>query len=478
MENRVLKNYQLILKNILSYLPSRLLIIINSIIIIPIFAHILETKQMSIYLISIQILNLILTCSYDWITKSVLRFYEKYRLKNSIDSFMSNIFCISVITYFFILSLFIFSRNYVLAKFSIDNLTFLLIIFLVIPCGIRQFLYQILRLKNKPKLYTISIVLYQISFIILFLLLMHILNGAAAILLAMNIAIFLIDIYIMKSILLNYNIKISLDKSLISEILKYALPLILTNSCYWVVLHISKLTFQQMHEYLNTAIIGVSWMLSNSVMQPLLSVFIFAVFPVIIKKFESNRIVKNYFTNIIQLFCCIFIPLAGIFCYFSKEITSLILPQKYSTAAIIIPFFAVTLFLHEFLKLINIKYHLKNKTYVEMIIAVFIAGLTYLLNINLISKYSILGAAIALLVSELILIVINIFTGLKNYDYINYKKIIKTFILTSLTGAISFIITFTLFHNNYSTLICIIKIIMYVLLNIIILWKFKKQILS
>lgn len=475
MEERILKNYKLILKNILSYLPSRLLIIINSIIIIPIFAHLLETKQMSIYLISIQILNLILTCSYDWITKSVLRFYEKYRLKNLTNSFMSNIFWISIITYFFIFLLFILSKNYVLAKFSIDNLTFLLIIFLVIPCGIRQFLYQILRLKNKPKLYTVSIVLYQIAFVMLFLILMHILNGAAAILLAMNIAICLIDIYIIKSISINYTIKFSLNKLLISEILKYALPLILTNSCYWIVLHISKLTFQQFHEYLNTAIIGVSWMLSNSVMQPLLSVFIFAVFPVIIKKFESNRTVKNYFTNIIQLFGCIFIPLAGIFCYFSREITYIILPQKYSSAAMIIPFFAISIFLHEFLKLINIKYHLKNKTYIEMIIAVFIAVLTYLLNLNLISKYSILGAAIALLITEIILIIINIFTY--THDYINYKKIIKTFVLTLLTGLTSYIATLPLFQNNSIT-ICIIRIVIFLILNITILWKFRKPILS
>ena len=92
MCNDIAKNYSSIIKDLLNYLPSRGLIILNFIVLIPLFTQVLDKKQMSIYLIAIQILNLILTCSFDWISKSVLRFYEKYKIQDKLDEFLSSVF--------------------------------------------------------------------------------------------------------------------------------------------------------------------------------------------------------------------------------------------------------------------------------------------------------------------------------------------------------------------------------------------------
>ena len=229
MNERTAKNYSLILKNVFEYLPSRVLIILNSIIIIPVFAHILDTKQMSIFLIAVQILNIMLTCTFDWITKAVLRFHEKYRFKGRLDTLFSTVFWISIIAYALIFLAYFLFKDIVLNKFAINNLTFLLTIFLVIPCSIRQFLYQILR--NQSKLYTFSILFYQLGFIALFLTIYQLLPNAGAILIAMNIAIFAIDFYILRSLKFDFKPRFSLDKSIALEVLKYALPLIFTNTC-------------------------------------------------------------------------------------------------------------------------------------------------------------------------------------------------------------------------------------------------------
>ena len=128
MDERTERNYLRIVKNIMNYLPSRILILLNSIIIIPIFAHTLDAKQMSIFLLAIQVLNIILTCSFDWISKAVLRFHEKYSQQNKLDCFISNIFCISIISYFLILISYFLFKDFILTKYDIDNLTFLLTI--------------------------------------------------------------------------------------------------------------------------------------------------------------------------------------------------------------------------------------------------------------------------------------------------------------------------------------------------------------
>lgn len=471
MDEKTAKNYLIILRNILDYLPSRILIILNSIIIIPIFAHILDTKQMSIFLIAVQMLNIILTCTFDWITKAVLRFHEKYRYQGMLNALFSTIFWISIIAYILIFCSYFLFKDIILTKFAINNLTFLLTIFLVIPCSIRQFLYQILRIRNQAKLYTLSILMYQFGFIALFLSIYQLLPNASAILIAMNIAIFIIDIYIIHSIKFNYKLDVFIDKSIVLEVLKYALPLIFTNSCYWYILHISKFLFQHEQNYLNTAIVGTGWLLANSI-TPFMTVFMFASFPIIIKKFELKKRFKLYFTNMLQLFCFIFIPIISIFCFYSREITEIFFPAKYTPVAYILPLFALSVFLHELMKLINIKYHLKIKTYVEMFVAGLVALCAYYLNISLINKFAVIGAGIALFLTELILILINIFTGAKNLDYINYKKLSKSFICVCLLGLMSFLILNGINCN------CIAKIMLYCFIHISACLIFRKRILS
>ncbi len=483
MENSIQRNYALIFKNVLTYLPSRFLIMLNSVIIIPLFTYLLNEKDMSIYLIALQILNLICTCSFDWITKAVLRFYEKYNINKSLDTFFSSILWISIIVYAVIFSGYFIFKDLLLTKFAIDNTIFLLTLFLVVPCGIRQFLYQILRVRNKAKLYTFTILLYQLSFIVLFLGIAQIFPNAQAILLAMNIAIFFIDIYIISTIMLNYKIKFYIDLSIAMETLKYAMPLIVTNSCYWFVFNFSKLIFQHMHEYLSTAITGVSWMLSESIIQPLVTVFIFACFPVIIKKFEHKKIFKPYFTNMIQLYCFLLIPVVSIFCFYSKEIVELIFPKNYYPAHLMLPFFALSIFMHELMKLINIKYHLKNRTYIEMILGAGIASVAYFANLFMINKYAILGAAVAMFLTECTLIFTNIFIKFKSLDYINYKKVSKTFILTSLIGLIAFsilhIISIGINPNmSYYKIFLASKIIIFTAIYYVLTFKCKEKILS
>ena len=180
--------------------------ILNSFLIIPLFTHLLNPKEVSIYLIALQLLNLICTCSFDWISKATLRFYEKYNLQNKLEVFLSTVFWVSVCVYVLILGGYILFKDILLTKFAVSNLVFVLTLLLVIPCGIRQFIYQILRLKNLYWLYTISIIVYQFIFIVIFLGIVKLLPNAAAIVISMTCAIVLIDVYMLSAIHEKYKI--------------------------------------------------------------------------------------------------------------------------------------------------------------------------------------------------------------------------------------------------------------------------------
>ena len=107
-----------------------------------------------------------------------------------------------------------------------------------------------------------------------------------------------------------------------------------------------------------------------------------------------------------------------------------------------------------------------------MLIAGFIAISAYFLNIGLIGKFAVIGAGIALFATELALILVNILTGAKNLDYINYKSLAKTFICVCLLGLTSFWIL-DLFTCN-----SIVKLILYSCLYILACTVLRKRILS
>ncbi len=457
-------------------MPSRVLIIINSFFIIPIFTYALNHKEVSIYLIALQVLNLICTCSFDWISKAVLRFYEKYKLQNKLEEFFSTIFWLSAIVYTFALILYFLFKDILITKFAITNLIFVLTIVLVIPCGIRQTLYQILRINNEHWLYTLSIILYQFIFIAAFLGLVNIIHNAAAIIIAMTFAIITIDIYTTGKIHTKYKVQFVINKDIILETLKYSLPLVITNILYWLVLYLPNFIFQSTGSYMKTSVFGISFALVSNTIQPLAGLFSFVNYPVLIKNFEHNKKIKPYLTNSIQLYFFILFPIVLGFCFFSENIVKIVLPGDYSIAAFLMPFFAFKLFTHELLKLITIKFHLINKTYWEMLTAIFIISIFSFINLKYAGILPIIFVAIIMFLTELLLLIFNIFIKFKDADYINYKKVITT---TALILAVACICAFAVkvFLQYDNVLISALSIVIYLVMSYGILYSFRKAVL-
>ncbi|MCM1339939.1 MAG: oligosaccharide flippase family protein, partial [Muribaculaceae bacterium] len=475
MNKRIYYSYISILKNLAQYLPSRIVIILNSFFIIPIFAHFLGTKQVSIYLVALQILNFICTCSYDWISKSVLRFHDKYMFENRIKEFFSTTFWISVIMYIIIIIGFFLGKDYVTSHYAFHTYTLALVVLLVIPCGIRQFLYQILRLKNCYKLYTLSIIIYQILLVAIFLMLVNHLPYASSIIIAMIAAISLIDIYITYSINLQFPLSFSFDKQICCNILKYAIPMVITNYCYWAILHMPSLMFQDLGQYLNSAIFGISRTFSNNIVATLANLFIFVSFPVIMRAFEQQKDIGRYITNLVRIYIFILIPIVMCTCFFSKDIIGLILPKKYEMTAVILPIMVFSVFSHELMKIINLKYHVKVTTYIEFIPGIFITILAlagYFWGAEKESSVLILTGIMVL--ADVLLLFINLFINFGNLNYIKVKDVLKTLFPLIILGFVSFgAVSFI--QSNEIPIIIIFKIIAFLLLNYSIGYIFRQK---
>ena len=125
------------------------------------------------------------------------------------------------------------------------------------------------------------------------------------------------------------------------------------------------------------------------------------------------------------------------------------------------------------MKILNIKYHLKNKTYIEMLISVFAGIICVYLNFILIPEYNLLGAGIAMISSISLMIMLHSLIRFKSLNYIFPKKIFKTVIYTVLTGNI---IYYALSFANI--LHPIIKICSFIAVYYYAVWTFKNRILD
>ena len=473
-----MRSYKIVLASFLSYLPSRILVILNSLIIVPILAYFLTSSEMSIFQISIGILNFVCTCSTDWIAKSVLRFYRRYHNENRLNEFYSNIAMLEFITILGVFASYFIFKDFVSTKFLLSNKIFFLTLVLVIPCGIRQFLYQLLRILKMPYWYAISIIVYQLSLLGLFFTFSNLIPKSSAILVAMTFAVALIDIILLYKLNLRYKLSIKIDKNIVKNVLIYAIPLVFTNICIWLILHLGKFILQFNKEILNTAIVGTAWFFTTNALTPLFSLLLFAIFPLIIKQFEKKYRLKEFMTSALRLYIAMFLPFVCVFCFYSFDIAKLAFRQEYYYLGLLFPFCAVTIFVHEFMKLMNMKYHLKNRTYVETAISGLVAIVCVVLNFVLIRYFSILGVGIAMLASILLLFTLNSFVNFKHLNFTAPTKVFKTLGTSMLISILAFAIVFLFtykFNNNY---VIVAKIIAFCLLYFALTLKFKKLVLK
>lgn len=173
-----------------------------------------------------------------------------------------------------------------------------------------------------------------------------------------------------------------------------------------------------------------------------------------------------------------FIPLVSIFIFYSNEIIQSMFDEKYSQASIIIPFFALTIFLHELMKILNIKYHLKNRTYIEMLITVLVGLICLYLNYTLIPVYKLWGAGIAMLSSIILLITLHSLVHFKNIATIQISKTLKTVTFTVFCGIIIFTIIHFSLQNLLPNKIAILKPILFISIYYSTLWNLKNKILA
>lgn len=311
----------------------------------PVFAHILSKSEMGTYNLCVGLLALTCTVTSDWIAKAALRFYEKYKIQDRLGEFYSNLFIISIFSYFVIAFVYFIFSDFIAEKLYISKSLLFITLLIIFPAGLRQFLYQMLRVFNKPFLYTSSIVLYQVSLLLLFLFISGFIPKTQSLLIAMAASIVAVDIFILKKIRLMIYMKFKWNPDFFVESLKYSLPTIITNVCLWNMLNLNKYIFQYDKNVVAAAITSVVALFASATITQIVSTFSFAMFPVIVQKYEKKQNdIKDFVTKTMQLYSLLFIPVIGIFIYYPDIVSRVVFAGSYNDAKYFLPFFCFRYF--------------------------------------------------------------------------------------------------------------------------------------
>lgn len=473
------RHYVFIIRNFLNYLPSRILVILNALLIIPFFAHILSKSEMSTYNLCVGLLALTCTATSDWIAKSALRFYEKYKLQDRLGEFYSNLFIISIFSYFLIAIVYFIFSDFISDKLYISKSLLFITLLIIFPAGLRQFLYQMLRVFNKPFLYTSSIVLYQVSLLLLFLFISGFIPKTQALLIAMAASISLVDIFILTKISLKIHTKPKLDIDFLVESLKYSLPTIVTNICLWNMINLNRYIFQYNKDIVSAAVTSVVDLFASATVTQIVSTFYFAMFPIIVQKYEKKQDdIKDFVTKTMQLYVLLFLPIIGVFIYYPDIVSRVVFAGSYNDAKYFLPFCTLSIFIHELLKFVNMKYHLSKKTCIEMVNAIIAGVLSVILNICFIKMWGIVGSGVAMLSSFVVWVILNLSYKIKEVDNFDFSRMFKVVVYAVLIGLFSSFIVNILLPYGIERVESLFKVPLFVLVAYWFTWILRFRILQ
>jgi O-antigen/teichoic acid export membrane protein len=220
----------------------------------------------------------------------------------------------------------------------------------------------------------------------------------------------------------------------LGEFLKYGAPLTPNNLFRWIT--------DSSDRYIVGIFLGLSAVgiysaayALGSLIQLFIAPIQFILFPELSKLFDENKIdtVKIYLTHSMQYFLLIAIPSVVGLSILARPILEILTTPAFAAGSMVIPFVALAaLFGGVFQIIINIT-HLFKKTKYNFYIQIIAAVANLTLNILLIPFIGIVGAAIATLISYILMVIVCIYISFKDLSFdLGFTFILKSIVASAI----------------------------------------------
>jgi len=395
-------------KDLLKYLPSKIVPAIAGILFLPIVTRLFSPSEYGNYVLVIVTIS-ILSTIVGWVSMGVVRFYPAYEKKEedkqfiniSIRLFLHSILILSIL---FLISNVIF--NYFIPHKIYKLLNIGIVVFLTLACF--EFLLSFLRIKRLVNWYSGFFVWKSITsllFGVLLVIFFHM--GVEGLLWGIILSIFFSLPFLWKKAVGKIEfIRKKLNIKASKEIAKYSFPLVIGNLGAWILALSDRYILQIFRNAQEVGIYSISYQISDRSILLFTSLFAFAFNPlsVIIWEKEGEIQSQKFVSMGTRYFIILCVPAIVGISVLRESILKVLSTPDYYEGAKIIPFVVLGVFFLGLNQRFGSGLSFYKKTQFFMYSLVISCLVNIGLNLLFIPKYGYIAAAVTTLVSYGILL--------------------------------------------------------------------------
>lgn len=419
-----------LLKQSSHYFAGHILIMASGFISFPILTRIFSVNDYGILGLITTTLFVVIALSKLGLPNSIVRFYAEFKAKGHIHDFYSTTFwaCLTVSTA--VAMLFALGAQFIPDKYLDRNTANLLsvISIIVITACTSDVLLSFLRAEQRTKLYNgLQIVRRYASLGISLFFVLFVLRGLYGFFIGQIMAgmatLFLLYCVVRKNT--NLNIK-EFSRTISWQSISFGLPLIWAELSYLLLNYSDRYLIQL---YLGPVALGLytaGYNLSMHVTEGVISPINYSMTPIymdiLVKKGEEQT--KVFFTKLFRYFLLIIIPIVFGFIAVGKDLIMFLASERYLESSIVMPYIVIGQAIMACSIILNSGLFIRKKTYILTVIMICACAMNVGLNIVLIPRYGILGAAQSALISQTLQTILVTYFAFREFSFrIDYPHI-------------------------------------------------------
>lgn len=369
-----------------------------------IYTRLLNPEEYGLYILAITTVFIVTSICFEWLNKSILRYFEKYKQDQRLPEFISTVANSLIGIVIIVLVLWYLGVNFLQSHLDFNLVVLLNIGGLVIltQAGYTLILFfrQAAQESSKYAVRSILNAITKLAIAVCFIYFLH--TGPKGILWGMAISAGGIFIWDISPFYHKYQIKICyFSKKLFKNLLAYGLPLIGLSAASYILVAADRYMIEHFLTTDDVGIYSAGYNLSSAIIQFPIAILLLAAYPIIIETFEREKEKETslLLNKILAIYFIFLAPMIFGIAVLSKNITGTLLGESFQGSYIILPWISAGVFCFGLTQYLYKPFELKQKTKILSFLVICAAILNIILNLFFIPKFGIVGAAYSTLIS-------------------------------------------------------------------------------
>jgi O-antigen/teichoic acid export membrane protein len=198
--------------------------------------------------------------------------------------------------------------------------------------------------------------------------------------------------------------RLQFDLLVLKRLLRYSLPLVPGTLTYFLILYVDRLTLNEFRGLDDVGVYGIGARLA-SVVKLFLTGFQGAWAPIVFSTFRESG-APDRFATVFRYYLFIVSAILIGLSFYSKEILLLLTTETFSRAYVVVPLLVLSAILASIAEYFTYGIQIAKKTHYRMLLNAAVLMLSLILNLALVPRFGIIGAALSGVISFTLLTIV------------------------------------------------------------------------